>query len=202
MAISKVLARDGVEEETCDENEFTAALAGGDRRRALTILMTRHGDRIHRYALGVIGQHQLADEVRQQVFVEAYRDLDSFDGRAPVQIWLLGIARHRCLDAMKAQQRWQRRFKHDPPDDGDVVEHDPLRDLDRHRIARLISKCMSALAPAALEAVVLRYQQELSYNEVAALVGARVGTVQQRVARALPVLRKCVDRLLNPGGVP
>jgi RNA polymerase sigma-70 factor (ECF subfamily) len=202
MAISKVLARDGVEDEAVDENELTEALASGDRQRALTIVMTRHGDRIYRYALGVTGEHQLADEVRQQVFVEAYRDLDCFAGRAPVEIWLLGIARHRCLDAMKAQQRWHRRFKHEPPDHSDVAEHDPQRDLDRHRIARLISRCMSTLAPAALEAVVLRYQQELSYNDVAALVGVRVGTVQQRVARALPVLRKCVDKLLNPGGVP
>jgi RNA polymerase sigma-70 factor (ECF subfamily) len=201
MAISKVLASESVENDAVDEDELTLALASSDRRRALTILMTSHGDRIYRYALGITGEHQLADEVRQQVFVEAYRDLDSFGGRCPVVVWLLGIARHRCLDAIKAQQRWQRRFKQDPPDDGDVGDHDPQHDLDHHRIARMISRCMSLLAPAALEAVVLRYQQELPYNEVAELVGARVGTVQQRVARALPVLRKCIDRLLQ-GGVP
>lgn len=201
MAISKVMANEGVENEAADDDELTAALASGDRRRALTILMTSHGERIYRYALGVTGEHQLADEVRQQVFVEAYRDLDSFGGRCPVVIWLLGIARHRCLDAMKAQQRWQRRFKHDPPDEGEVCDHDPQHDLDRHRIARMISRCLAMLAPAALEAVMLRYQQELPYNEVAELVGARVGTVQQRVARALPVLRSCIDKLLH-GGVP
>jgi RNA polymerase sigma-70 factor, ECF subfamily len=199
MAIPKVLASEGVENDAVDEDELTLALASSDRRRALTILMTSHGDRIYRYALGITGEHQLADEVRQQVFVEAYRDLDSFGGRCPVVLWLLAIARHRCLDAMKAQQRWQRRFKQDPPDD--VGDNDPQPDLDHHRIARMISRCMSLLAPAALEAVVLRYQQELPYNEVAELVGARVGTVQQRVARALPVLRKCIDRLLH-GGVP
>src|SRR5258706_13223031 len=114
MAISKVLAGGGVEDEAVDKAELTEALASGDRRRGLTLLMTRYGDRIYRYALGVTGEHQLADDVRQQVFVEAYRDFDSFGGRSPVEIWLLGIARHRCLDAMKAQQRWYRRFKHDP----------------------------------------------------------------------------------------
>jgi RNA polymerase sigma-70 factor (ECF subfamily) len=201
MAISKVPPRAGVEDDAADESEFTAALASGDRRRAVTILMTRHGDRIYRYALGVTGEHQLADEVRQQVFVEAYRDIETFGGRSPVVIWLLGIARHRCLDTIKAHRRWNRRYKHDPPDDP-ALAVDPHCDLDRHRIARLISRCMRKLAPTALEAVVLRYQQELPYDEVAALVGARVGTVQQRVARALAVLRKCVDRLSNPGGVP
>jgi RNA polymerase sigma-70 factor (ECF subfamily) len=201
MAIPKVPPGDGVDDEA-DESEFTTALTRGDHKRALTILMTRHGERIYRYALGVTGEHQLADDVRQQVFVEAYRDLPSFGGRSPVLLWLLGIARHRCLDTIKAHRRWMRRYKQDPPDEPDAADHDPDRDLDRRRIARLISRCMSLLAPAALDAVVLRYQQELPYNEVAALVGAQVGTVQQRVARALPLLRKCLDKMLNSGGVP
>ena len=184
--------------EASDESEFTAALASGDHRRALTVLMTRHGDRIYRYALSVTGDHHQADEVRQQVFVEAYRDIESFAGRSSVLIWLFGIARHRCMDIIKANRRWTRRYKRDPPDDPEV-DHDPDRELDRHRIARLISRCMRKLAPAALEAVVLRYQQELPYDEVATLIGDRVGTVQQRVARALPALRRCVDRLMTAG---
>jgi RNA polymerase sigma-70 factor (ECF subfamily) len=198
MAISKVPPIGGGEDVPSDESEFTAALASGDHRRALTILMTRHGDRIYRYALSLTGDHHHADEVRQQVFVEAFRDLETFAGRSPVLIWLFGIARHRCLDVMKTHRRWTRRYKRDPPEDPEI-DNDPDRELDRYRIARLIARCMRKLAPAALEAVVLRYQQELPYEEVATLVGAQVGTVQQRVARALPVLRKCVDRLMAAG---
>jgi RNA polymerase sigma factor (sigma-70 family) len=194
MAISKVPPVGG-DDMPGDESEFAAALASGDHRRALTILMTRHGDRVYRYALSLTGDHHHADEVRQQVFVEAYRDLETFAGRSPVRIWLFGIARHRCMDVMKTHRRWTRRYKREPPEDPEV-DPDPARELDRYRIARLISRCMRKLAPAALEAVVLRYQHELPYDEVAKLVGDRVGTVQQRVARALPVLRRCVDRLL------
>lgn len=199
MAISKVPPIDG--DEMGDEGEFTAALASGDYRRALTVLMTRHGDRIYRYALGMTGDHHQADEVRQLVFIEAYRDLETFAGRAPVLIWLIGIARHRCLDVLKINRRWTRRFKRDLPEEPEL-DRDPDRELDRHRLARLISRCMRKLAPAALEAVVLRYQQELPYDEVATLVGSRVGTVQQRVARALPVLRKCVERRMNAESAP
>lgn len=202
MAISKVLHRDRADEDVGDESEFMEAMESGDHRRALTIAMTLHGDRVYRYALAITGEHQMADEVRQLVFVEAFRDLASFNGRSPVLIWLLGIARHRALDTIKVQKRWYRRYKHDPPDEPEVDDRDPRRDIDRNRIARLISRCMNKLAPAALDALVLRYHQELPYTEVAALAGDPVGTVQQRVARALPLLRKCVDRLLNRGGVP
>ncbi len=199
MAISKVPPSDGDEDEAFDEREFAAALASGDLRRALTLLMTHHGDRVYRYAVAMTGSHQLADEVRQVVFVEAYRDLQSFAGRGSVQSWLFGIARHRCLDATKSHKRWNHRYKNDAPSDPDIIE--PDLEVDRPRLVRILAQCVRKLAPAAREAVMLRYQQELSYAEVAAMVGHRVATVQQRVARALPVLRRCVDAELNPGGV-
>jgi RNA polymerase sigma-70 factor (ECF subfamily) len=199
MAISTARPRGEVQDEHSGEDELAVALAARDYRRALTLLMKDHGDRIYRYALGMTGDPQLADEVRQVVFVEAYRDLPSFAGRSPVVTWLFGIARHRCLDAAKTQRRWNRRYKHDPPEDAEA-EDDPDHELDRPRLARMIAKCLRLLAPAVREAVALRYQQDLPYEEIAALVGRRVGTVQQRVARALPVLRKCVDAQLNARG--
>lgn len=204
---------------TFDEDEVDAALSRGDRQRAFTLLMTRYGDQVYRYALATTGDPQLAEEVRQQSFVEAYRDLPGFGGRAPVRGWLFAIVRHRCLDASKAQRRWSRRYKNPLPGepDGDarsrggpisqsqsgamMLDAAELTDrLDRPRLAGVLERCLAALAPAAREAVLLRYQQELSYDEAAEVTGERPGTLQQRVARALPVLRRCVQAQLRPGG--
>lgn len=199
MAMSKVAPGEGGEEARLEDEDVVEALQSGDRRRALTLLMSRHGERIFRYAMGMTGDSHLAEEIRQQVFVDAYRDLPRFAGRSQVRTWLFGIARHRVLDATKARRRWTKRYKQEPPDEPDVYDRDPDDELDRHRLAGIIEGCLRKLAPAALEAIMLRFQQELSYGEVAALIGDRAGTVQQRVARALPVLRKCVDAQLNPG---
>src|SRR4051812_44807187 len=95
------------------EGDIEAALRKGDRRRALTILMRRYGDHVYRFAHMMTRDPHLADEVRQQVFVEAFRDLESFEGRASFRSWLLGIARYRSLDAVKQQRRWAGRFKND-----------------------------------------------------------------------------------------
>jgi RNA polymerase sigma-70 factor (ECF subfamily) len=192
MAMSSMRPSRSIPHESSDDDDIAAALAEKDHRRTLTLLMTRYGDRIYHYALGMTGEPQMADEIRQVVFVEAYRDLPSFAGRSPVLSWLFAIARHRCLDIAKIQRRWNRRYKHDPPEERES-DTDPERELDVTRIARLLARCMRVLAPAAREAVVLRYKDELSYDQVAALLGERIGTVQQRVARALPVLRRCVD---------
>jgi RNA polymerase sigma-70 factor (ECF subfamily) len=196
---------------TFDEDEVDAALSRGDRQHAFTLLMTRYGDPVYRYALATTGDAQLAEEVRQQVFVEVYRDLPGFGGRAPVRGWLFAIVRHRCLDATKALRRWGLRYKNELPSDpeigrmaGLVTDQSDLMDqIDRQRLAAVVERCLSTLAPAAREAVLLRYQQELSYDEAAEVTGERPGTLQQRVARALPVLRKCVEAQLrtgNPGG--
>jgi RNA polymerase sigma-70 factor (ECF subfamily) len=193
---------------TFDEDEVDAALSRGDLQHAFTQLMTRYGDPVYRYALATTGDAQLAEEVRQQVFVEVYRDLPSFGGRAPVRGWLFTIVRHRCLDATKTLRRWGLRYKNELPADpeiaGLVSDQNELNDqLDRHRLAQVIERCLPTLAPAAREAVLLRYQQELSYDEAAEVTGERPGTLQQRVARALPVLRKCVEAQLrtgSPGG--
>jgi RNA polymerase sigma-70 factor, ECF subfamily len=192
---------------TFDEDEVDAALSRGDRQHAFTLLMTRYGDPVYRYALATTGDAQLAEEVRQQVFVEVYRDLPGFGGRAPVRGWLFAIVRHRCLDATKALRRWGLRYKNELPTDPEIGrmaglvsdQTELMEQLDHQRLAAVVERCLSTLAPAAREAVLLRYQQELSYDEAAEVTGERPGTLQQRVARALPVLRKCVEAQLRAG---
>lgn len=182
-------------------DEIDAALASGDRERAFALLMTRYGDQVYRYALATTGDAQLAEEVRQQVFVEVYRDLPRFAARSPVRGWLFAVVRHRCLDATKSLRRWGLRYKNDLPIEAELHEPEPGEQLDLSRLARLLERCLTQLAPAAREAVLLRYQQELSYDEAAEVTGDRPGTLQQRVARALPVLRRCVEAQLRAGGM-
>jgi RNA polymerase sigma-70 factor, ECF subfamily len=183
-----------------EQDEIDAALSCGDRHRAFGLLMARYGDQVYRYALAVTGEAQLAEEVRQQVFVEAYRDLPGFAARSPVRGWLFGIARHRSLDATKASRRWGARYKNEPSPESEIDDDAPGDRIDVQRMALVLESCLATLAPAAREAVLLRYQQELSYDEAAAITGERPGTLQQRVARALPVLRRCVEAHLRPGG--
>src|SRR5258706_9605074 len=187
-----------------DDSDVLEALSKRDVRRALTLLMNRYGNGVYRFAFEMTRDATLAEEVRQQVFVEAYRDLEKFERRSAVRSWLFGIARHRCLDATKARNRWWRRFKNETPLEAEeIVASSADRDLERTAIARVLAACLEKLAPAAREAVVLRYQMEMSYDEVAAITGDRVGTLQQRVARSLPALRRGVEaRVGAPGGKP
>lgn len=183
-----------------DEDEVDAALSRGDRRRAFSLLMTRYGDQVLRYAVAVTGDVEQAEEVRQQVFVEVYRDLPTFASRAPVRGWLFAIVRHRCLDTTKGLRRWGLRYKNERTPESEIDDARPGDQIDVRRMAKMLEYCLTKLAPAAREAILLRYQQELSYDEAAVVTGERPGTLQQRVARALPKLRQCVEAQMRAGG--
>jgi RNA polymerase sigma-70 factor (ECF subfamily) len=183
-----------------DDSDVHDAMAIGDRRRALTLIMRRYGDAVFRYCCELIRDEAVAEDVHQQVFVEAYRDLPRFQQRSHLRTWLLGIARHRCLDAVKTGRRWQNRYKNDTPADVTDDTPPPADDIDQRRMIDALQHCLGELAPSSRSAVLLRFRESLSYEEMASLSTEKAGTLQQRVARSMPVLRKCVERRI--GGEP
>jgi len=188
------------------QSEFTGrgAFAAHDKRQVVTLLMEQHGQKIFRYAMTMTNNRALAEDVRQQTFADAYRDFAQVAEVTSLRRWLYGIAHHRCLDAVHGQRRWYQRYKNEPPDDGESADADSVDDadhaIDRERWAQMLRKCIDKLKPTARAAVLLRYGQELRYDDVAVIASARSSTIQRRVSRALPVLRKCLDRK-SRGGV-
>src|SRR5688500_7054932 len=172
------------------EEEARAALARGDREGALTVLMLAYGRDLHRHCYQVLRDRDLADDVHQTVFIEAFRDLERFEGRSSMRTWLYGIARHRCLDAMKIGARWRRRFvRVEPlPEPADERPRADQALVARGELGALVD-ALGRLQIDARIAVLLRYREGLTFEEIGAVCGERAATVQARVARALPKLR-------------
>lgn len=176
-----------------------ASLAAGDRDDALTRLMQAYGPELHRFCYSMLGDAALADDVHQSVFVQAYEALGGFRSQGSLRAWLFGIARHRCLDASKARRRFHWRFFLAPDAGSDAADPAPVSveqtsetDATTDRRATALRGCLRALAPHVRVAILLRFEQGLGYEEIARMSQERAGTVQARVARALPLLRDCV----------
>jgi len=168
------------------------ALAKGEVGRALTVLMESYGDEIYRHCLAMVGTAAQAADVHQTVFVQAYRDLPRYRGDASMRTWLYAIARHRCLDALRARRRWLRRFVSGPAPE---VASEGLEEATDAKVrARALRAALAELDPEVRHAVVLRYQEGMSFQEMSEICGARPKTLQARVARALPVLRRHLER--------
>jgi RNA polymerase sigma-70 factor (ECF subfamily) len=166
-----------------------------DYKRAITLLNRMYGGAIHGYIRQMVGADDLADDVAQITFVQAYRDMHSFGGRSSLRTWLYGIARHRCLDALKARARHRMRFANtdEAPEQADGVPGADQRLSDRALVSAL-ENCIQKLEPHVRTAVLLRYQEGFSYNEIAEICRVRPETLRARVSRALPVLRACIER--------
>jgi RNA polymerase sigma-70 factor (ECF subfamily) len=137
-----------------------------------------------------------AEDAAQECFLRAYRHFNTFRG-GPVKPWLITILRNVCRDEYSRHRNSKvthgDSFLYD--DDGvqplwqepsTTPETEMLRSLDVQTIHRLIT----ALPEPFREALILRELNELSYREIAEVVGAPIGTVMSRIARARSMLRK------------
>jgi RNA polymerase sigma-70 factor (ECF subfamily) len=166
----------------------------GDRSDALKRLMTRHGDAVYRYCRNALADRSLAEDVHQQIFIEAYRDLHTFKPRATIRTWLFAITRHRVLDAAKARRR-AREYLAEPDDAPDpVTELSPDSQLDIARLRQALEVVVANLPEHTRTTLVLRFQHDFTYEQLAHIVGEAPGTLQRRVARALPVVRTALIR--------
>ena len=167
-----------------------------DRRAALAEMMQEHGKAVLGFCLRVTQDAMMAEDVTQQVFLEAYRDLDRFEGRSSPRTWLFSIASHRCFDALRNEQRRTKRLVADEEAAAAVADPGtgPFDGLDRRRLGAALDDCMALLSPDVRATVLLRFQTGLGYRELAEMLGASADTLQVRVSRALPVLKRCMER--------
>jgi RNA polymerase sigma-70 factor (ECF subfamily) len=179
------------------DGELALFVANGDMTGALRLLMSDQGAAVYRFCRETLRDATLADDVQQQVFIEAFRDLPKFDRRAKVRTWLFGIARHRVLDAAKARKRARAHIE-----DGDatrVADPQPSLDesLDAQRLHRALTACIDELPERVRAAVLLHYQQGFSFEDMARMSDERAGTLQARVARAKLTLHTCIERQMG-----
>lgn len=182
-----------------DPDADIIALSGRDLSQALDLLMRRHGDAVYRYCREQLRDDALAADIHQRVFIEAHRDLHRFAGRSTLRSWLFGIARHRVKDATKARNRARARVDDDSATDTPDPTPNAGERIDDARLRNALAACLAELGEHVRNAVLLRFQQGFSFEDMADVCAEKPGTLQARVARALPLLRACIER--RTGGV-
>ena len=171
-----------------------ARIAAGDKA-AMRVLYTRHHARIFRFILQFIPDTAVAEEVLQEVYLDVWRKAHMFEGRSRVSTWLLGVARHKALQAKRTRPTV-------PLDDG-VAElvQDPADNAEelaeKRDTGTILRNCLAQLSPVQREIIELIYLRGKTINEVAAIVGAAQNTVKTRMFYA----RKRLAELLRSQGI-
>jgi RNA polymerase sigma-70 factor (ECF subfamily) len=184
----------GLEERSAADARIRRAVRAGDHDTALRVLMDAYGTQLFAACARYVPDRVLAEDVHQTCFVQAYQSLNRVLERDSIAAWLMAIARNRCLDALKIhrrRRRWQVPQATLPEvHDGSVSAEDEVH---RSSLVERLRHALEVLSAEARRAVELRYGEMLSYEEMAEQCGVRPGTLQMRVARAIPVLRRSLE---------
>jgi RNA polymerase sigma-70 factor (ECF subfamily) len=170
----------------------------GDRA-AFDLLMERYRKPLLNVIARTIGRDADAEDLAQDVFVRVYRSAPRYQPTAKFSTWLYTIARRVCLNHARAQtfRRWFSLGgdddQDDPPNDPpDLRTPDPMIDMERRELRRVVAQAVASLPERLRFAVVLRRYEELSYDEIAQILGCSVTAAKLRVHRANAIL---ADRL-------
>jgi RNA polymerase sigma-70 factor, ECF subfamily len=159
---------------------YVEATLRGDLR-AFEALVERHRDVVVRVAARIAGREE-AEDVSQDAFLRAFHRLARFRADASFRAWLLQIAHNAAIDHIS--RRRPEPVEEVAEDPEQTVARLPAERLEsRERMARLERK-LRGLSPEARVVLVLRDIEGLSYEEIAAITEAPLGTVKVRLFRA------------------
>jgi RNA polymerase sigma factor (sigma-70 family) len=160
-------------------------------------VVREHQDSVYGAALRILGDRDAALDAANQTFMKAYRSIGSYDPTRPIRHWLLRIAVNEAITIGRARTRERaRRAPEAAAAELPARSAGPEREaLDRESNDG-IRAAVAALPDLYREVVVLRYFNELSVDEVAAVLGRSSSTVGVQLLRARQLLRKA---LVAPG---
>lgn len=157
----------------------------------LEALVEQYQYRLVRYLIYLLGRRDGVDDLVQETWLRVLERGSSYDGQSRFEPWLFRIARNIAVDAM----RQRRIFSLDSNDDGGVRpapasdEPSPFALASRTDDADRLARSLETLEPVYREALILRFQEDLSLQEISAIAGAPVSTVASRIYRGLATLR-------------
>lgn len=182
--------------------EWTDAAAAEEASKgnhhAFRILVERHSQSIFRVAYRMTGNEQDAEDVVQETFLRAYKQLHRFDGRSAFSTWLYRIAANCSLDLIRARKT---RREHVDPSDTNfgwldrVAANAPSPERLTHssQIAGLLEPALDQLSEMERAAFVLRHYEGCDIEEIAQTLGVRANAAKHSVFRAVQKLRRALE---------
>ena len=186
------------------EESDVAALArakAGDRD-GFRLLVERHSRSVFRLAYRLTGHEQDAEDVVQETFLRAYKQLQSFESRASFGTWLYRIAANYSLDLIRSRKRHQEQRSAED-DESDAVMAIPATAPGPDRMAysaqleERISAALAALTEQERAAFVMRHFEGFSIEEIGSTLGLGISAAKHSIFRAVQKLRKTLEPVVS-----
>jgi len=179
----------GIETTGVDTNDRKEERAWLDRcakgeERAIRWVLHRYRDRVVRLATHVLHNSREAEDVAQEAFVKAFRQIDQFRGESGFYAWLYRIVINLCLDRMRRKSA----SSEIPLEERTLTVPSQARpDMEKRM---MVEQILNSLTPPMRAALVLREVEGLEYAEIAEVLNIPVGTVRSRLNTAREQFRR------------
>lgn len=185
--------------------ELVRRFKEGDRA-AFAEIVRRYQDRVFAMCVRWMGDHQIAEEVAQDVFLALFRSLTQFRGDAQLSTWIYRVVINHCKNR-RLYRRRRHTDQHEPLE-GDAQEEAPARQipdggpgtdapLHAAQAGSMLKEALQLLDDEQREIIVLREVQDLSYEEIADILELPKGTVKSRLHRARTELAAVLARRIT-----
>ena len=171
----------------------SARLRRGDPD-AFDALLARYQHRLYRYLLRLTANPALADDLFQETWLKVITRIHRYDERRPFEPWLFSVARNLAIDHLR---KTAPESLDEPAESGETRsaqlgagEPGALDRLLDHERQAVVARRLAELPALYREALSLRFEEEMPFEEIAGVLSAPVSTVKSRVQRALALLRK------------
>ncbi|HKM52705.1 MAG TPA: RNA polymerase sigma factor [Isosphaeraceae bacterium] len=180
------------------DEQLLASFAAG-RREVLDELFRRYRLLAYRVAFRLLGNEADALDAVQEGFVKVLTHLQGFEGRSSFKTWLLRVVSNAALDLGRQRGRRETASLEGPGAEEQswshaLVEYDPALGLEQADLRHMLTQALATLPEAQRRTFVLHADAELSYREVADVMGISIGTVMSRLYYARQKLRAYLAR--------
>lgn len=173
------------------------AMAGD--QRAFSQLVKRYLPLVYNYLYRMTQNHEVSEEMAQEAFVKAYQSLKSFDQQRSFKPWILRIASNAAISHIRKQSRVVSLNALEEEGAWGEAEHQTSEDivtqLERKLSTEEVLKALENLDEKYRQALLLRYQQDLSYEDIAQTLDIPLNTVRTWIKRGMDKLRNEVKEM-------
>ncbi len=175
-----------------------ARVRGGDSE-AFGVLVESHSRSVFKLAYRMTGNEQDAEDVVQETFLRAYRQLDKFDQRASFGTWLYRIAANCSLDLIRSRKRRQEMNAPAEAEGPELVmtiaggDPAPDRLAFSGEIRKMLEPALKLLSATERTAFVLRHYEGMGIEEIGRALGVESGAAKHSVFRAVQKLRRALE---------
>ncbi|MDO3411288.1 sigma-70 family RNA polymerase sigma factor [Saccharibacillus sp. CPCC 101409] len=172
------------------EEAGAAQMRENDGERQINEWFDLYYDQIYQYLYFMLGDRGgEAEDILQEVFIKAYRNLHTFKGDSSPRTWLTAIARNAAMDAMR-RKRWTLNDLLAGREEKAPSAEEPERVLLTEERREKMLELLDVLKPAQREVIFFLYQKELSIKETAEMLDCTEAKIRTMKHRALRALRK------------